>query len=128
MPTAKRSVPSSSLDPLEGSLDVLHGIAQHHWSAVWTGDWEFGFRQFGEEPLHFVMVQGHVHFDRGVAGDGGGDAGAERVEVEFLIFAGELFEKLVQHAFDFGSVDACRRGFNRNAAGTERFSFESVAG
>ncbi len=63
------------LDSLERLLNVLNRIPQYDRPAVRAGHGVVGFRQFGEEPVHFVLLEGHVDFDGGVAGDGGGDAG-----------------------------------------------------
>ena len=51
-----------------------------------------GFGEFGEQPLHFVLLERHVYFDGGMAGDGGGDASANLFQIQLLLFARELIE------------------------------------
>ena len=85
-----------------------------------------GFRQFGEQPVHFVLLERHVDFDGGVAGDGGGDAAADLFQVERLLFARDLIEQFVQHFFDRRGVDSRGRDFHGDAAGAERLGLEAV--
>jgi hypothetical protein len=61
-----------------------------------------------------------------MAGDGGGDAGADLVEVQGLLFTGDLIEQFVEHVLDGGCVDPGGRDFNGDAAGAEGLGFEAV--
>src|SRR5580704_4499862 len=69
------------LDSLERLLNVLYRIPQYDGPAVGAGHGVVGFREFGEEPVHFILLERHVDLDGGVAGDGGGDAGANLFQV-----------------------------------------------
>ena len=46
-----------------------------------------GFRELGQQPLHFVLLQLHVDFDGGMAGDGSGYARAHSFQIDSLILA-----------------------------------------
>ena len=85
-----------------------------------------GFREFGEQPVHFVLLERHVDFDGGVAGDRGGDAGANLFQIQRLLFARKLVEQFVQHMFDRGRLHARRSDFHRYAARAKRLGLESV--
>ena len=55
-----------------------------------------------QQPLHFVLLQRHVDLDGGMAGDAGGDAGANLLQVQRLLFALELLQDFVQQVLDVG--------------------------
>ena len=86
-----------------------------------------GLRQLRQQPLHFVPLQRHVHFDGGVARDRRRDAGANLFQIQRLLLAGELVQQLVQHFLDHGRVHSRRRHFHRHAARAEWFGLESIA-
>ena len=85
-----------------------------------------GFCEFGEQPVHFILLERHVDLDGGVAGDGGGDAGANLFQVQRLLFARDLVEEFVQHVLDCGCIYAGGRDFHGHAARAERFGLEAV--
>src|SRR5580704_13819323 len=114
------------LDSLERPLNVFHRVAQNYRSSVWTGDGEFGAGEFGKQPLHFVLLERHVHFDGSVTSDRSGDAGAQGFEIELLILAGELFEKLMQHVLDLGCIDSRGRDLNGHTPRAEGFGLKAV--
>src|SRR5215470_504588 len=61
---------------LEGLLNVLHRISQHYWTAMRAAHGTFGFGQLFEQPVHFILLKGHVDLDSSMAGDTGGNARA----------------------------------------------------
>ena len=85
-----------------------------------------GFREFGEEPLHFVLLQRHVDLDGGMAGDGGGNAPANLFQVQGLFFARDLIEQLVKHVLDRGRIHARRCKLHGDTAGAEGLGLEAV--
>src|ERR1035441_5344855 len=68
-------------DTLEGPLDVPYRIPQNDRTAMWTTHGAVGFSEFLQEPLHFILFERHVDLDGGVAGDGGGDVGANVFQI-----------------------------------------------
>jgi len=86
-----------------------------------------GLGEGGEEPFHASWIEGHVDFDGGVTGDGGGDTGAGGFEVVGLGGGAGLLEDLEDHALEFGSVEARGRGFDGDGVGAEGFGFAAVA-
>ena len=116
----------SPLDPFKRPLNIFHRIPQHHRPSVRARHWVVGFGQFGEQPFHLVLLERHVDFDGRMARDRGGDASAYLFQVQRLLFARELVEEFVQHAFDGGRLDSCRRDFHRHAACAEGLGLESV--
>jgi len=78
-----------------------------------------GFRQFGEKPVHFVLLERHVDLDGGMTGDGGGDASTNLLQVQRLLFARDLVEQFVEHVFDSGCVNSGGRDFDGDAPRAE---------
>ena len=85
-----------------------------------------GVGEFGQQPLHFVLLERHVDLDRRMAGDRRCDPRAHRFQIDDLVFARELLEDFIQHVLDLRSVHARRCDFHRDAACAERFRFEAV--
>src|ERR1700737_2474731 len=52
---------------LERALDFLNRIAQHDGTPVRTAHRRFRFCKFRQQPLHFCLIERHVHLDRRVA-------------------------------------------------------------
>ena len=84
-------------------------------------------RERGQQPFHTGGIEGHVDFDGGMAGDGGGDAGASGFEVVGLDGGAGLLEDFEDHALELGSVEAGRRGFDGDGVGAEGLGFAAVA-
>jgi hypothetical protein len=57
-----------------------------------TGHGVLGLRQLTKQPLHFILFERHIDLNRCVAGDAGGDAGSNLLEVQGLFLALELLE------------------------------------
>ena len=85
-----------------------------------------GFREFGEQPVHFVLLKWHIDLDRGMARDGRRNAPANLFQVQRLLLPLNLVEQLVQHVLNLRRVHSGRRNFHRNAARAKRLSFEAV--
>ena len=84
------------------------------------------FGQFGEQPLHFILLQRHIDLNRCVARDGRGNPSANLFQIQGLLLARNLIEQLVQHALYRCSVYPRRRNFYRDAAGPERFGLKAI--
>ena len=71
-----------------------------------------------------------IDFDRGMAGNGGGDAGAETVK--FLIargfcgICGRLVDDFGEGALEFGALEANGGGFDRKCLRAKGFHFKAV--
>ena len=87
-----------------------------------------GFRQLREQPFHFVLLQGHIDFNGGVAGNRRGYTCTDFLQIQRLLFARKLIQDFVQQVFDRARVYARRGDFYGHAARTERFGFESITG
>src|SRR5580704_3406617 len=55
------------LNAVEGAFDFFHGVAEDDGTTVRAAHRAISFGECGEEPLHFDLVERHIHFDRGVA-------------------------------------------------------------
>src|SRR5260370_435915 len=85
-----------------------------------------GFRQFRQQPFHFVLLQRHVDFDGRVARDRGCDRGPDLLQIQRLLFARELIEQIVQHVLNRGGIHSRWRHLHRHTARAEWLGFESV--
>jgi len=84
-------------------------------------------RERGQQPFHTGGIEGHVDFDGGVAGDRGGDAGAGGFEVVGLRGGAGLLKDFKDHALQFCTAKAGRRGFDGDGVGAEGLGFAAVA-
>ena len=85
-----------------------------------------GAGEFLEEPLHAGGIEGHIDLDGGVAGDGGGDAGAGGFEVVGLGGGSGLLEDFMDHALELAAGEAGGRGFDGDGVGAEGLGFAAV--
>ena len=72
-----------------------------------------GAGEFGEEPFHALDIERKVDFDRGMARDGGGDAGTHGLQIFRLRGGVGLLQDLHEHAFEACAravSDLARRG------------------
>src|SRR5215470_13547634 len=115
-------------DSLECLLNILQRIAQDYGPTVRTRHGAVCLCQLSQEPLHFVLLERHVYFDGGVAGDGGGDASTNRLHVQFLILPRKLLQQLVQHVFDLWTLDSRGRDLHGYTARAKGFRLETISG
>src|ERR1017187_5226386 len=92
-----------------------------------TAHGAIGFGQLAKQPLHFVLLQRHVHLDGCVARNAGGDAGSNLFQVQHLFLALELIQDFMQHVLDVARRNSGRRGLDGDGARAERFHFKAVA-
>src|ERR1035441_3632129 len=97
---------SCLLDSLKGPLNVLNRIPQNDRPAMRTAHGAIGFGQLAQQPLHFVLLQRHVHLDGCVARNAGGDAGSNLFQVQHLFLALELIQDFMQHVLDADTLIA----------------------
>src|SRR6201988_3959463 len=86
-----------------------------------------GFREFGQQPFHLVLFQRHVDFDSRMARDRGGNTRANLLQVQRLLFAGELIEQFVKHVFDRRGLHSRGSDFDGDTAHAEWLGLETVA-
>ena len=91
-----------------------------------AGHRTIGFRKFAEQPLHLVRREWRIDLDGGVTGDTGSNPRPDFFQVDLLLFALELVEELVQHAFHVGSLHAAWRGLHGDGSRPERLGIEAV--
>src|SRR5262249_104235 len=82
--------------------------------------------QFLQQPLHFRLLQRHIYFDSGVAGDGCGNLAANLIEVRALLLTLKAIEQLLQHFFDGASLYACGCGLHRDRSRPKWLHLETV--
>ena len=100
---------------------------QEYRSAMGRPWGQLGFAQLAEQPGHALGVERHVDLDRGVAGDGGGDARAGGGEIFPLVEAVGLFEDFDEHALELAAVETNGSGFDGEGARAEGLDLEAVA-
>ena len=86
-----------------------------------------GFCQLHEQPLHLILFEWHIDFDRGVARNRRRNTRPHRFQVDGLVLACELFEDFVHHVLDLRRVDARRCDLYRHAARAEGLRFKTIA-
>src|SRR5271157_4513877 len=89
-----RSVNRRPSDTMKTSENFAHGIAQRDGAAMRAAHGAIGRGERAEQPLHFVLVELHVHFDRRAAGDGRRDTAPEIVERQLAHLALRDLENL----------------------------------
>src|SRR5438128_6392938 len=93
---------------------------------MWAGHWTLRLRQFAEQPFHLVLLERHVDFDGRMARNGGGDASANLLQIQRLLFAGKLIEEFVQHVFNLARLKARWRNLYCDAACAEGFRVKAI--
>ncbi len=111
---------------MEAFQDVARGVAQSDGAAVGAVGGVLALGEFVEEPLHLLLVQPHVDFDGGAAGDGGADVAADFVERGPAEFAFGGFENLEKDLFDVAGFDGRRGGGDGDSAIAEGFAIEAA--
>ena len=116
------------LNAVEGAFDFLYRVAKDDWTAVRAAHRAIRFRQGGEEPLHFCLVERHVDFDRGVTRGAGGDFGLQRFDGDGGVFALDAIKNFGEQFFGVVAGDAGGDRLNRDAARAHRFDLEAIGG
>ena len=61
------------------------------------------FGEFGKQPFHFVLLEWHIHFDGGMAGNRRCNTRANRLHVQALFFARKLLQQFGEQMLDLAA-------------------------
>lgn len=111
---------------MEAFEDVAGGVAKRDGTAVRAVGRMFAAGEFREEPFHFLLVEAHVDFDGGAAGDGGADVAADFVERCAAELALGGLQDLEDDLFDIAGLHRGGRGGDGDGAVTEGLAVETA--